>query len=345
MEDKTCIRASSLDDVGQLSIKLNRMERVIRSYLLQYYPDKELMLDCRQKQLKQIQNMRENFGGDMKISHTTYRMIISDSIHKLINIANKSGQSPKRILNELLPLAFYYIKCSLPLKELTQMIANTTDLQLTTLDIFHLIFQMSEPVVRGLCIEHYSFSNPVPFYYPILSPPEQTSCRFKICKELWYSLQQFSGLVSFGLGWASWNPTGKSYLLDLILQTDFDKGSPQNSPFHLGSIDIQITKNLFGQRVIGESTQWAYIDCHRCSDVNVIYDVCQNLDIALIHVSYSDYSKNKSRMEEDLKNITAKTKHVYVFVRDCMEIKIHSEQVKIESKINIMLATIIKVNQ
>ena len=320
-EAKACIRASSLDDIGDLSIKLNKIERVIRDYLLRYSPDRELMFDCAQEQFKQIQNIKTEFGTDIEISHTIYRMIISDSFSNLIRNANNLDGSPKKIFRELLPLIFYHIKCSLPLEELRETIASITNISLTTLDIFHLIFQMSDPVVRGLCIEHYSFSNPVPFFYLLLESHqlEQTYAQFKICNELWYSLQEFHGLVSFGLGWASWNPIGKSTLLDLMFKTDFVKSSPQNSPFHLNSIDIQMTKNLFGKkdRSIHESTQWAYIDCNASSDSNVIGDICQNLDIALIHVSYSDYKVNHSRLVDDLNKITVHTLHVYVLVRDC----------------------------
>ena len=332
VEAKTCIRASSLNNTKELSVKLNVMERVIRDYFLQYSPDKELMLDCAQDQFARIHYIKEKFIIDMQISHTTYRMIISDSSDILIQNAKNLSKSPKKVFDELLPLAFYYLKCSLPLEEITRILAKITKISLTTLDLFHLIFQMSDPVVRGLCIEHYSFSNPVPFYYPILSPypPEQTSCQFEICKELWYSLQQFSGLVSFGLGWASWNPIGKSHLLDLLLETDFVKGSPQNSPFHFGSIDIQMTKNLFGERVVSESTQWAYIDCHRCSDVNVIWEICQKLDIALVHVSYSDYTKNYSRLIENLNTMTINTKHIYVLVRDYTGSDLRTEQVTLD---------------
>ena len=190
---------------------------------------------------------------------------------------------------------------------------------------------MSDPVVRGLCIEHYSFSNPVPLHYPRLNSHifnekqkfslQKITCQFDICKELWYSLQQFNSLVSFGLGWASWNPIGKSHLLDLMFKTDFENGSPPTSPFHLNSIDIQMTKNLFGKknRAIHESTQWAYIDCHACSDTNVIRDICHNLDIALVHVSYSDFEKNYAHLQGDLSQITINTKYVYVLVRDCPE--------------------------
>ena len=331
-EAKTCIRASSLDNTKELNVKLNIMERVIKDYFLQYSPDQQLMVYCTKKQFIRIQDLKSKFLTGMQISHTTYRMIISDSSETLIQNAKNLVGSPKKVFDELLPLAFYYLKCSLPLEEITQIIDSITKISLTTLDIFHLIFQMSDPVVRGLCVEHYSFSNPVPFYYPILDPypQERTSCHFEICKELWYSLQQFSGLVSFGLGWASWNPIGKSHLLDLMFQTDFVKGSPQDSSFHLGSIDIQMTKNLFGERVIGESTQWAYIDCHGCTDVKVIYDICQNLDIALIHVSYSDYRENYFKMVQNINTITVNTKHVYVFVRDCVENDLRTEQVALD---------------
>ena len=332
--EKTCIRSSGLDDIQVLSLKLNKTEQVIRDYLLRYSPDEEILLIDEQEQLKQLRE----FAMDTEISYTTYRMIISQSFDSLIENAKtcgKEGNSLKKIFNELLALAFYYIKCSLPLDDVTEIFFKIANISLSTLDLFHLIFQMSDPVVRGLCIEHYSFSNPVPFYYPILGlyPPEQTSSQFEICKELWYSLQQFSGLVSFGLGWASWNPIGKSHLLDLMFDTDFEKGSPQNSPFHLSSIDIQMTKNVFGKKgSTGESTQWAYIDCHRCSDIHVIKDICQNLDIALIHVSYSDYRENYSRLMEDLNTITVNTGHVYVLVRDCTENNLHEEQDEMSGK-------------
>ena len=322
IEAKTYIRASSIDNTRKLSVQINRMQKVIRDYLLRFDPDKSLLLHCAEEQLRKIQIFGESFWFKTLISHTTYRLIITNSFRDLIQYSKSLvGSLPKKILNELLPLAFYYIKCSLPLDELTQIISNITHIPLTTLDLFHLIFQMSDPVVRGLCIEHYSFSNPVPFYYPILRPYclGQTSCQFEICKELWYSLQQFSGLVSFGLGWASWNPIGKSHLLDLMFETDFAKGSPQNSPFHLNSIDIQMTKNLFGLKDGNESTRWAYIDCNGCSDFNIIKAICKNLDIALIHVTHSDFSENYIRIEEELNIITVNTKRVYVFVRDCPE--------------------------
>ena len=332
MEAKSCIRESSLENSKELSLKLNMMERVIREYFLHYTPDEQLMHACAQNQFARIQDIKAKFLTDMQISHTTYRMIISDSTDTLIQNAKNLSESPKRVFNELLPLAFYYLKCSLPLEEITQIIAKITKISLTTMDLFHLIFQTSDPIVRGLCIEHYSFSNPVPFYYPILSPypPEQTSCRFEICKELWYSLQQFNCLISFGLGWASWNPIGKSHLLDLMFETDFVKGSPQNSPFHLSSIDIQMTKNLFGTRIVGESTQWAYIDCHKYSDINVIWEICKNLDIALVHVSYSDYRENYPRFFENLNKITVNIKHIYVLFRDYTGNDVFTEQVELD---------------
>ena len=176
---KECIRASSPEDIEELGVKLNRMQAVIREYLLQYYPDEPLMLSHTEVQLKNIQKFAATFGMDEQISHTTYRMIITVSFAKLIQDTKKTSKQPNVILNELLPLAFYYIKCSLPLEELSQLISNTTNISLTTLDLFHIIFQMSDPIVRGLCIEHYSFSNPVPFYYPRLEPYSQ-ACQIPV---------------------------------------------------------------------------------------------------------------------------------------------------------------------
>ena len=337
IEDKTCIRTSCLEDIEQLSIKLNKVKRVIRNFFLQYSPDEILMQHHAKIQFQQIQILHSTYGLDSLISHIIYRMIILNSSKEMMENAQ---ESPRRVFEELLPLAFYYLKCSLSLEEFTHIINKLTGMSHTTLDIFHLIFQMSDPVVKGLCIEHYSFSNPVPFYYPILNShilnvkqklslkKQRKICQFDICKELWFSIQQFNGLVSFGLGWASWNPMGKSHLLDLMFKTDFVNGSPQTSPFHLNSIDIQMTRNLFGKKdgKSNESTQWAYIDCHACSDTNVIRDICQNVDIVLVHVSYFDYNQNTDHFEKELQTIAATTKHVYVLVRDCPESELMIEQ-------------------
>ena len=250
-----------------------------------------------------------------------YRTIVTHSYDDIIKSIEANGKSESAVdlLIESLPLIFYYLKCSLPFEEIVRLIANITHIPITIHDLFHIIFQMSDPVLKGLCIEHYSFSNPVPLYYPKLKHLQSISrgIQFEICKELWYCLEQYNGLISFGLGRANWNTVGKSTLLDLIFATDFVVGSPQNSAFHFQSIDIQLTKNLFGETKKDslESTKWAYIDCHSYSDLSVIQALCSHLDVALIHVCYNDYKNNKAELDEELSKF--KLKHIYILIRDC----------------------------
>ena len=331
IEDILHIKQCSFDNIEQLSIKLQKVETVIRDYLRQYSPNEVVRNHHTLKQVDQIHEIVNNFGKD-ELSFQTYRMIISESFEDMIRNADKIWQNPKETFLQLLPLSFYYLKCSLPLEDITQIIANSGKITLTTHDVFHIIFQLSDPVLRGFCIEHYSFSNPVPFYYPLLknsSSLKSKEAKFAICKELWYSLQPFNGLVSFGLGRAGWNPIGKSHLLDLIFDTDFEKGNPPNSAFHFNSIDIQMAKNLFGEmkdKSSAESTKWAYIDCHGNSNLPIIQVICQHLDIALIHVSYSDYSTNFSLLEREVYDLVRLVTHVYFLIRDCKlgDVKVES---------------------
>ena len=305
---------------------------MIREYLKQYYPNELVRNHNALKQVDQIHKLVTNFGKD-QLSFQTYRIIISESFETMIKNATKNEQKPKDVFLQLLPLSFYYLKCSLPLEYITQMIAISCKITLTTNDVFHIIFQLSDPVLRGFCIEHYSFNNPVPFYYPLLkttSSSKSKETKFSFCKELWYSLQPFNGLVSFGMGRAGWNSIGKSHLLDLIFDTDFEKGNPQNSAFHFNSIDIQMTKNLFGEmkdKSSVESTKWAYIDCHGNSNLAIIRVLCQHLNIALIHVSYSDYSTNRSLFEREVYDMAIPVSHVYFLVTDC-----EHDEVKLESR-------------
>ena len=308
---KYLIKQSSFLTIEELSIKLHRVETVIRDFLEQYHPNTILSNYCTDMQRKQLREIVNNFAK-VSISFHTYRMIISNSFKEIIDRAEQCKQSPMAVFNELLPLAFYYLKCSLPLDDITQIISNTSRITLTTHDLFHILFQLSDPVLRGYCIKHYSFSNPVPLYYPNLNG------KYEMCKELWYSLQEFNGLVSFGLGRAGWNPIGKSYLLDFIFGTDFVRGNPQKSAFHFNSIDIQMTKNLFVEKdkKSDESTKWAYIDCHGHSNFEVIQVICLHLDVSLIHISYLDYTINRKSLVNDLSFFRKNVKYVYCLIRD-----------------------------
>ncbi|KAI6650610.1 P-loop containing nucleoside triphosphate hydrolase [Oopsacas minuta] len=307
----------SNSNIEQLSTELHRVESLINEYLQDYAPkqvEKDHYVDLQKKQIGQLVAM---FGTDMK-KFDSYRMIISDSIDGMTKTAQEVGNNPSEVLNKLLPLIFYYLKCSLSFEDITPIIHKASNVTLNTHELFHIIFQTSDPVLRGFCIEHYSFSNPVPLYYPALlsySSP-QDKINFKFCSELWYSMQQFNGIISFGLGRAGWNPIGKSHLLDFIFETDFVKGSERNSPFHPNSIDIQMTKNLFGELDEGEATKWAYIDCHGNSDIRVIQSLCKNLEIALIHISNFDYISDTTQLREEIALFKPYMEHIYVFVRD-----------------------------
>ena len=337
VEDIILIEQLSHNSIEELSSKLNKVETVIKDYLEQYSPSTVVRKHCVTSQRNQILKIVNSFGKE-RITFQTYRMIISNSFKEIISGAEQDEQVQKNVFDDLLPLAFYYLKCSLPLDDITQIIANTSKINLTTHDMFHILFQLSEPVLRGYCIEHYSFSNPVPLYYPNLNG------ELEICKELWYSLQEFNGLVSFGLGRAGWNPIGKSYLIDFIFGTDFVRGNPQTGAFHFSSIDIQLTKNLFGDKASDESTKWAYIDCHGHSDLSVINIICQQLDIALIHVSYLDYSLNRRELNKDLDRLTGSVKYVFQFIRDCEdnEVKIEQELTKNQSVKRIFIPNLTK---
>ena len=322
IKDILVIRASGVN-IEQLSINLNKVESVIREHLRQYCPHQEEIDYYAYCQKVKIEELVVNFGKDMKTFHT-YRTIVTKSFDDLIERTRQVTVDPRETFNQLLPLVFYYLKCSLSLNNITSIIAKACNIALTSYDIFHMTFQLSDPVVRGLCIEDYSFSNPVPLYYPRIKTEllKGGKIELSLCTELWYCLQEYHGLVSFGLGQASWNPIGKSHLLDLMFEADFVEGNPQNSAFHLQSIDIQLTRNLFGKlntksTETEETTKWAYIDCQRYSDSKVIGIICQHLDIALIHVSYSDYNENYSKITEEIHHLEACLLHLYVFIRDC----------------------------
>ena len=313
------LQINQSNDIEHLSIKLNKPASIIREYLAQYKPNPLVKDQCELMQKFHLQELLTNYGMKRRLPFHSYRMIVTHPFEDMMKRA-QTRQNPLQVFEELLPLAFYYLKCSLPFTEINQMFVSTGKSKLTTHELFHLIFQQSDPVLKAFCIEHYAFSNPVPFYYPnILSVNlNQTYVEFAFCSELWYSIQQYNGLISFGLGRACWNPIGKSHLLDMIFDTDFEKGNPQNSAFHHNSIDVQMTNNLFGetQRLANESIKWAFIDCNGQSNRKLIKLICQQLNIALIQVSFQDYQNHKERFRKEVSTLTNSTKHVYLFIRD-----------------------------
>ena len=334
LKDILIIRQSDCDDLEQLSERIQKVQTVIIDYLEQYSPNsivREHNTSTQMSEMKQIANI----FGNTQLTFHTYRMIISDSLEELIQQSDWSSKEPQNAFKELLPQIFYYLKCSLPLEHLSNMIALSYKGAFTTHDLFHLILQLSDPVVKGFCIEHYSFSNPIPLIYTQLPNTGTKNMRTTVCEELWYSLEDFNGLVSFGIGRANWNPVGKSYLLDLIFETDFVKGSPQNSAFHYSSIDIQLTKNLFGEMkdtASKESTKWAYIDCHGESKVDYIKVICHHIDLALIHVTYHDFKNNRKILEADIMKFTKYVKYIYLLIRDYPIEDVQREEIEIADK-------------
>ena len=319
IHDILFIRDNNLS-IEQLSIQLNKVEAVIRDHLRRYCPNQEETDYDASCQKRQIENIVVNFGKSTKTFHT-YRTIITECFDNMIKRKEQGGVTPMEAFDQLLPLIFYYLKCSLSFEDITRVIAKSCKVTLTNYDIFHMTFQLSDPVVRGLCIEHYSFSNPVPLYYPKMKTEllRGDKVELSFCTELWYCIQEYHGLVSFGIGQASWNPIGKSSLLDVIFETDFVEGNPQNCAFHLQSIDIQMSKNLFGKlnsKAPEEATKWSYIDCHRYSDPKVIKVICQRVNIALIHVSYFDYKENLAQIMKEIHQLETCISSVYLFIRD-----------------------------
>ena len=325
-------KGQSTDEITRKHTLLSKkkVRALVRDYLQQYSlnPAEDNYASLQKKQIEEI---ILSVGKEIKTFHI-YRTIVTESFENLINRAKEVGNKPMEAFNILLPLIFYYLKCSLSFQEIAGIISKKGKLTFTAYDIFHIIFQLSDPVVRGLCIEHYSFSNPIPLYYPNIhtSLCQKGKIEFNFCSELWYSIQEYNGLISFGLGRASWSPIGKSTLLNLIFDTDFAQKDLQKGAFHLQSIDIQMSRNLFGKvrdegnesmtdKAKKESTKWAYIDCHRYSDPNVIQAICQRLNIALIHISYSDYKSNHQLVTAEISRFHKNLKHIYVFIRDCEE--------------------------
>ena len=300
-----------------LSNELNKVETVVRRFKERFSP--EAVEECGYKQLqcKEVTKIAEKFGIDT-ISFHAYRMIAVDPIKDIMdpnqNIFSKLRNNPKKIFERLLPWIFYYLKCYLPLTSIVTIIYDRFKIRLTTHQVFHMVFQHSDSLLRGFCIEHYSYSNPVPLYYPTFTTCKNQECEFEICKELWYSIRENNGLVSFGLGQAAFGRFGKSSMLDLIFETDFAQGNPINSPFHFKSIDIQITNNLYAADT-NECTKWAFIDCNGYVRRDIIHVICQQLDIAIIHVSYHDHRQNKQLIKAALREFVY-VKHVYIFIRD-----------------------------
>ena len=320
-DDIKLINASDCN-VDELSKKIHKVRTVIIEFLERYVPREVETSGYKRLQCVEIEGVMKEFGTRPKTFHV-YRMIIVNPIDQVIDASRKLGK--EGIFANFLPWMFYYIKCYLPLNTIRTVIQDKFHINLTTHQIFHVIFQLSDSLLRGFCIEHYSYSNSVPLYYPTFATLKNRECKFEVCKELWYSIGKNRGLVSFGLGQAAFSCFGKSSILDLIFMTNFAEGNPRNSPFHFKSVDIQMYNNLYAEDP-AEWIKWAFIDCSGYVGHDVIHAICQQLHIAVVHVSYHDYVYNRKQLLNEICGFKT-MKHLYVFVRDCVKPDVKVEMI------------------
>ena len=108
----------------------------------------------------------EHFPSALNIER--YRMLYSDSFSDQLKHLTYKCNSSDEIMDSLIPLALYYLNCNLPFRQLIEMIdSKILDIP-TPVDLVHILFQNSEKLLRAIILNHYSFSNPIPFYYPII---------------------------------------------------------------------------------------------------------------------------------------------------------------------------------
>ena len=249
---------------------------------------------------------------------TRYRMLYSDSFSDQLQRLTYQCKSSAEIMDSLIPLALYYLNCNLPFIQLLKMVdSKILDIP-TPVDLVHILFQNSEKLLRAIILNHYSFSNPIPFYYPIIKPYcKKDSVEYTISHELWYSLNPHNAVVSFGLGIAANDPIGKSTLLDRIFELNFTPNSTINSCFHAGSIDLRLTKNFFSSVTCDANlVNWAFFDFHAPTNFEIVKILLKQVSIVLIHIYEKDLIKNFKNIENYLRSFDLKGKHVYIFIRD-----------------------------
>ena len=250
-----------------------------------------------------------------------YRKLYSDSFSDQLKHLTYKCNSSDEIMDSLIPLALYYLNCNLPFIQLIEMIdSKILDIP-TPVDLVHILFQNSEKLLRAIILNHYSFCNPIPFYYPIIKAySKKDSVEYTICHELWYSLNPHNAVVSFGLGIAANDPIGKSTLLDLIFELNFTPNSTINSCFHAGSIDLRLTKNFFSSVTCDVNlVNWAFFDFHAPTNFEMVKILLKQVSIVLIHIYEKELIENFKNIENSLKSFELKGKHVYIFVRDASE--------------------------
>ena len=317
------IRGHDPSDASMLSNELQVIESVIRDYILQYKLDAEEKSYYSGKQVKAISQLSHITNNRHIITINDYKRIYTHSYSFYLAELKRNSERLGfyELFETIIHIVFYCIKCNLSLDDITRHLMPLTEngVPKTNHELFHLIFQQSDSLVRALCIENYCFSFPVPFYYPLLLPYiNDVSPHFKISEELWFTFPKCLAIVSFGVGSAGCNPVGKSHLLDQIFGTDFSKTNDQKSAFHFQSIDVQFTNNMFTDGSSNsDDDKFAFFDCHSCAPLWAIQRLCEYVNVIIIHVLEKDFLHNKEQFFKDLDNFYDSSKLIVIFIRDC----------------------------
>ena len=127
MDEISLINQNPSDTLEHLSIRIHKVETVIREYLQQYHPNDVVTKSCTTNQENRIRELVTTFGEE-QLTFRYYRIIISNSFESMIEDArNKENQITKNLFRDLLPMTFYYLKCNIPLEDVTQIIANAVE--------------------------------------------------------------------------------------------------------------------------------------------------------------------------------------------------------------------------
>ena len=322
----------SLDDTTKISEDLNIVESVINEYKLQYSMSEMEKEHHSKKQVESLIKLSKSFKNFKEISIDEYKKISTNTHKTYVDKLREDSdiKSFDELFQSIIPIAFYCMKCNLPLDQITDILREINEpnplIPGSNHEIFHLIFQHSTPIVKALCIDLYSFCSPVPFYYPLLSPinDRQSEPVFKICHELWFTIPPCFAIASFGLGSASYLPVGKSELLNKLFNTNFTHQNLNDDhfdPFHFKSIDVQITKNIQLEGALSsEERRVAYFDCHSGVSMKLIKSICRYVNIMIIHVLEKD--KNHEDFHRDMEYFSQLSKIIIVLVRDCKDLSL-----------------------
>ena len=254
----------------------------------------------------------------IKLNIARYRMLYSDSYSVQLENLAYNCNSTSEIMNLLIPLTLYNLNCNLKFSYLLERIDPSLIDFKSSSELFHFLFQNSELLLRAMYVHHYSFCNPIPFYYPIVKTySAKEPIEYTLCKELWYSLTPHNAVMSFGLGSAAIAPIGKSTFLDLIFELDFTTNNIHASCFHAGTIDLRLTKNFFpGDCCNHYYTEWAFFDFHGPTNTDMVKLMLLHIDIVIIHILENDIVENFRNIENALRSFNLKGKQVFICIRD-----------------------------